>query len=169
LTDAVLQTLKVSLSELLEGSSLVEVCQSYFDLFEVPIRAFDQAGKLLAEVAHLEVPCAYIDEIGSGRIRCTQTRQQAMGLVPREGEPAYVDCLFGLRYAVAPIVFQKGIAGKIILGPYLPAGLKRLPDEALSLAGRLIQRCSRKKSARCDQFLRWRFAKSSPRCSPCST
>ena len=115
MADAVLQTLKVSLSELLEGSSLVEVCQSYFDLFEVPVRAFDQEGKLLAEVVHIEALCKYIDEIGPGRNRCTQTRQQAMSLPLREGEFFYVDCFFGLRYVIAPIVFQKEIAGKIII------------------------------------------------------
>ncbi len=122
------QSLNASLAELLEGSSFTEVCLSYYNLFEVPIRVFDKEGNLLAEVVQTHGPCQYLNRFEAGRKICTATRLEVKKPETDSTELSFTDCICGLRYTQAPIIFQTEVAGKIVLGPYLPTELKQLSE-----------------------------------------
>ncbi|MCP4601829.1 MAG: histidine kinase [Proteobacteria bacterium] len=125
--------LNASLTDLLEGSAFSEVCESYYNLFDVPIRVFDKDGKLLAEVVRSHSPCRYINQFEAGRQQCTKTRLIIKNPTPEDSSIEHTDCVCGLRYIKAPILFQKEVAGKVVLGPYLPAELDTIPTEAVAL------------------------------------
>jgi two-component system sensor histidine kinase BarA len=122
--------LDASLAQLLNGSAFPEVCRSYYNLFDVPIRVLDVSGDLLAEVVHPHAPCRYVNKSEAGRNKCTQIRLQVKKAALTEDGIVYSDCFCGLRYAMAPIQFQKELVGKIVLGPYLPTGVEEPSAEA---------------------------------------
>ncbi|MDJ0763029.1 MAG: ATP-binding protein [Myxococcota bacterium] len=132
--DAFQHTLTASLSDLLDGSTLPDVCETYFNLFDVPIRVFDQHGNLLAEAVHPHPPCLNISQIESGRALCTKTRLKIKNTVPTDHRSLHtIDCFCGLRYSGAPIAYQGDLLGKIVLGPYLPLEQKQVPDAVTGL------------------------------------
>ena len=121
--------LEATLSELISGSMFEEICQSFFELAEVPIRVFDHAENSLADTAKMQPPCEYIRGFENGRRRCTQKRLEVKKASAAPGDPFNIDCFCGLRYKIAPIYFQNDVMGKIAIGPYLPTELERLPEE----------------------------------------
>jgi len=126
--DPVEPVLYASLSDLIDQGTFGEVCRSFYDLFEVPVRVFDGEGNLLVETSHTLSPCAYLNRFESTRSRCTVVRSKVKMATPETPELEHIYCFSGLGYAMAPISFQNELLGKIVLGPYRPSGLDRLPD-----------------------------------------
>ena len=87
----------------------------------------------MAEVVHPHAPCRYVNKFEAGRNQCTQIRLQVKKAALVDDGVGFSDCFCGLRYAIAPIQFQKEHVGKIVLGPYLPTGLEKAPQEAASV------------------------------------
>lgn len=134
MTEALDKVLRATLSELVDGSSFSEVCQSYHELFDLPIRIFDKEGNLLTEVVHNSAACNYLRKFNAVHKICADTRVKVKSAFPKADKGLQeIDCVCALRYALAPIVFQGEILGKIVLGPYLPAEIERLPADILEL------------------------------------
>ncbi len=123
-----------SLRELIDVEMFEEVCNSYHELFEIPIRIFDESGGLFVETSSTHAACAYINTFENGKIKCTKIRTDVKNAMPKEpGASEDIDCVCALRYSIAPIIFQNAVIGKIVLGPYLPSELERIPKAVLSI------------------------------------
>lgn len=131
--DALEKSLEATLGELLDGTSFQEVCESYYSLFDVPLRLFDGEGNLLGEAVHSHLPCKYVNRYDVGKKLCTGLRTKIKNEKPTDSGLQSRDCICGLRYTTVGIEFQNQIAGKIVLGPYLPVGEKRVLSEMRSI------------------------------------
>ncbi|MDD5305713.1 MAG: ATP-binding protein [Deltaproteobacteria bacterium] len=126
-----------SLADIVDPKTLDEVCRALHDLFDLPVRVFATDGKLLVETTHTPPLCHAFNKIEKGRSACTATREGIKRARPRVNETVEVVCPMGLRYEISPVMFQGSSLGKVVLGPYLPAGLDEIPAEALAVAPEL--------------------------------
>lgn len=131
--DVLEKSLAAALGDLLDGTSFREVCESYYSLFDVPLRIFDAEGNILGEAVHSHKPCKYVNKFDVGKKLCTGLRTQIRKEKPDDSELRHRECICGLRYSIVGIEFQKEIAGKIVLGPYLPVGEKKVLAEMRSI------------------------------------
>jgi len=136
--DTVEPTLKASLRDLIDQQTFGEVAQSFGRLFDLPVRIFDTQGNLLVEADKASDACEYFRSFEATRSRCTVIRSRLKAFVPAEdGEMQIVSCFSGCTYAVKPIVFQTEALGKIIVGPYLPTEIERVPQTVLEIEPQL--------------------------------
>jgi len=131
--DVLERSLAATLGEILDGTSFREVCESYYSLFDVPLRIFDTSGDILGEAVHSHKPCQYVNNYEVGKKLCTGLRSQIKKDMPADSQLRSRDCICGLRYTIVGIEFQKEIAGKLVLGPYLPVGEKKVLAEMRSI------------------------------------
>ena len=126
--DPVEPTLTPTLNELIDGETFGEVLDSFYKLFDVPCRVFDEKGALLAGLTDTNSICKYINSFDGGRSHCTETRTRIKRALPETEEIGYLECFCGLKYAIMPLEYQTSIIGKLVFGPYLPAELERIPS-----------------------------------------
>ena len=142
MTDGRIDTiLAPSLADLVDGGSFQEVLNNYNRLFDLPVRVFDAEGSLTAEAAAGLKICRSFGKTEEGKKRCIATRMKVKKALPEEKRMLSVDCLCGLRYTAAPILFQGKTLGKLVIGPYCPADQDRLsrpsivpPDGSVDLS-----------------------------------
>jgi two-component system sensor histidine kinase BarA len=113
--------LNPSLGELIDKDSFTEVCLSYYQLFDLPMRVFDVNGDLVAETARSFPICGTFGKFEDGKKLCLATRTKVKNALPKESSLLSIDCVTGLRYTAAPIAFQGSVIGKVVFGPYRPA------------------------------------------------
>ncbi len=136
--DTIEPTLHATLRELLDQQTFGEVAQSFGRLFDLPVRIFDVDGNLLVETDKASPTCEYFRTFETTRDRCTVIRSRLKAFVPAaEAGLQIVTCFSGCAYAVTPIVFQTEVLGKIIIGPYLPSELERVPAAVMEIEPRL--------------------------------
>lgn len=150
-----------SLEELLDLDSFREVCQSYFDLFQIGFKIFDADGELLVDVkSGSNDLCGYLFTFSEGKARCAREVSLIRELPLEPGVIARHDCFTGLRYLLAPIVHEGSVMGRIVYGPYLPTGTsppvvgsmgeKYNPD----IAARLVAQLRRAQNEVVDKVVR---------------
>ncbi len=115
------------LGDLIDRESLGEVCRSFFDLFGLSIRVFSANGSLLADMHQEQDVCRRLNTMLKGRVACTKTVAEAQKLVPEESTLVH-RCFTGAVYHLVPIVYDSQNLGRIVLGPFLPAEIGRLPE-----------------------------------------
>jgi len=126
---------RFTLGELIDVASFREVCESYAELFQIGFKLLDARREMLVDVKGSSGDfCAYAFTFPEGRSRCTQEvlRIRDLELGPTGVLP--FDCFTGLRYLIAPITQDGDVLGRIVYGPYWPAG--RQPAEDLRLGER---------------------------------
>lgn len=124
------------LDELLDRASLQELLQSVFRLFGIPVRLFDTDGKLVASAGG-EIPepvCALVSSLPAGRIACEATVDSAYGTLPPPDEQVVHGCFTGAVYRIVGIAIEGSMAGRVVLGPYLPADVCEPPRSLLQVA-----------------------------------
>ncbi len=125
MVDELNTALMPSLGDLVDGTSFSDVCNSYFKLFEVPMRVFDDKSNLIAEATRSYPVCKRFAEQDEGRKICIATRMKVKGAMPENKRLMSVDCMCGLRYTAAPIAFQGAVVGKLVFGPFRPSDSER--------------------------------------------
>jgi two-component system sensor histidine kinase BarA len=123
--------LHASLSELIDADMFVHVLNGFRNMTSVPIRLFDTDGNLLVESIADNPVCDYLNTLRGARAGCTVIRSRLkIGQPPRDGDVLEsIECFCGLKYKVASINYQAEVIGKLVLGPYLPTEMKRVPVE----------------------------------------
>ena len=127
------KTLDAGLAELIDAKTFAEVCANYHELFNMPIRVFDQKGNLVSESAHALPVCEYLTTFDAGRHICDEIRREVKGIALEGDDMLHLDCVCSLTYAIAPIRFQGKNLGKIVFGPYLPSSVEEVPPKLLAL------------------------------------
>lgn len=117
------------LEDIVDKSALAEVCQSFFQLFSIPIRVFSRDGALLADAHETRAICTYVNTLREGRRACSALVGEVKNLDP-EGTVEH-PCFTGAIYRVVPIEYQGRRLGRFVVGPYFPAELRRVPGSLL--------------------------------------
>jgi two-component system sensor histidine kinase BarA len=124
----------LSLDELVERSALSEMATSFHQLFGLPIRIFSDVGVLLADAS---VQPAIYEYLIENHRRAKAALQEVVAAVKRvdpgpKGEAAY-NCFTGAVYHVMAIQYDGRQLGRLVLGPFLPASVKDVPQSLLAV------------------------------------
>ena len=124
----------LSLDELVERSALSEMAASFHQLFGLPLRIFSDAGVLLADASAHPAIYEYLNE---NHRRAKAALQEVVAAVKRvdpgpKGEAAY-NCFTGAVYHVVAIQYDGRQLGRLVLGPFLPATVKEVPQSLLAV------------------------------------
>lgn len=147
--ESVLQR-RVSLAEMLDGESFTEVVKGFVELYRVGIKVFDEKGAKLADIKINNGDfCGYVFSHPEGRRRCTATVGRVKDgpvtvahgarlpvlepdlVVPAKGMVT-VPCFTGLRYLIAPILWEGDVMGRVVFGPFMPDDLGDFPPKSLA-------------------------------------
>jgi two-component system, NarL family, sensor histidine kinase BarA len=152
MSDSVLQR-KISLRDILDTESFVDVVKGFVELYRVGIKVFDNKGNKLADIKVGNGDfCGYVFSFPEGRKRCTATVSRVKdGPVATthgarfpvldnsiEGSPKgliAVPCFTGLRYLIVPISWEGDSLGRVVFGPFLPEDLKDFPVTLTEISG----------------------------------
>ena len=117
----------VAIADVVDRDALAELCRSVHDLFGLGVRIYAADGTLLASAA-TELPlCALVNQFAGGQRACGSTVSAARSVEPgREGEVTH-PCFTGLAYHVVALEYETRRVGRIVIGPYAPAGLREPP------------------------------------------
>jgi two-component system sensor histidine kinase BarA len=131
-----------SIEDLVDREALGEVCRSFFDLFGLSIRVFNQTDALLADVHQQRAICGYVNSLEAGRPACAKVVGDVRKLAPEHGDQVH-PCFTGATYRVVPILYDGRRLGRFVVGPYLPAELKEVPRALLQIDGQVDQKLAR--------------------------
>jgi signal transduction histidine kinase len=120
------------IDDLVDRAALGEVCRSFFDLFGLPIRLFSAEGTLLADVHQQRAICSYVNGLPEGRAACARTVGEVRARIPESGEIVH-PCFTGAVYRVVPINYDGRRLGRFVVGPYLPAEVREVPQSLLRI------------------------------------
>jgi len=121
------------LEDLVDREALVELCDSFFTLFGIPVRVLTKDGTLLADAAREHELCSYINTFASGRAACGATVGAVKIADPEDENTIVHPCFSGLQYRVVAIDYEARRIGRFILGPYLPADVNDVPTSLLDI------------------------------------
>ena len=110
------------LEDLVHRETMQELCKSFFALFGIPVRIYSGEGTLLADVAGEQEICAYVNTLLRGRAACGTTVSAAKSADPGPQGDVVHPCFTGAAYRIIAIEYEKRRVGRIVLGPFLPAG-----------------------------------------------
>lgn len=120
------------LEDVVDREALGEVCRSFHELFGISIRVFSRDGSLLSDVHEEQAVCGYVNSLAKGRRACATTVTDVKGIDPQDGEVLH-PCFTGAVYRVVPIEYQGRRVGRFVIGPYLPAETREVPESLLAV------------------------------------
>jgi len=127
----------VRIEDVVDRDSLEEMCRSIQALFGISVRVYSAEGSLLVNVASdLEV-CTLVNESSAGRLACGSTVSAAKSVDPGDEGDVVHACFTGLAYRIVSLDYEGRRIGRIVLGPYAPAGLREAPPSLAQTAPRL--------------------------------
>lgn len=120
-----------TLEDLLERDAVVEICKSVFSLFGIPVRVISAGGTVYGELRLEHELCALVNTIPAARLKCGQTVD---GVKLSAADEAEVHaCFTGLVYQILPVVYETRVFGRVVLGPFAPAGMLEIAPEGRAL------------------------------------
>ncbi|HOX42086.1 MAG TPA: ATP-binding protein [Myxococcota bacterium] len=126
---------RFTLGELIDVASFREVCESYAELFQIGFKLLDARREMLVDVKGVASDfCAYAFNFPAGKTRCMQEVLRIRDLEIPGTDAVAFDCFTGLRYLIAPVGHDGDQVGRIVYGPFWPAG--RPAPEPLQLGER---------------------------------
>ena len=118
----------IRLDEVVDREALVEMCRAMQSLFGIGVRVYATDGALLANVASELDVCGLVNESSEGRGACGATVSAAKSVDPGDEGDVVHPCFTGLAYRIVSLDYEGRRIGRIVLGPYAPAGLRTPPD-----------------------------------------
>src|SRR5687768_4429632 len=98
--EALLADAPVALEDVVDRTSLDEVCQSVHSLFGIGVRVYSAGGALLANASPELEACRYINTFGQGRAACGTTVSGAKNVDPGDAGDIIHPCFSGLQYRI---------------------------------------------------------------------
>ena len=117
----------VRIEDVVDRDSLEEMCRSIQALFGISVRVYSAEGALLVNVASELDVCALVNEVSAGRLACGSTVSAAKSVDPGDEGDVVHACFTGLAYRIVSLDYEGRRIGRIVLGPYAPAGLRDAP------------------------------------------
>lgn len=131
-TDAVMGNTP-PLEDMVHRGALVEVLESFYALFRLPVRVFNETGAILADSLGPapQLICQYIGTFPAGRRQCEATIGAAKRALPPADGSSVHPCFSGAVYRIFPVQYDGRTVGKVVLGPYVPIELQEVPQSLL--------------------------------------
>jgi two-component system, NarL family, sensor histidine kinase BarA len=121
-----------TLEELLDRATLDEFVSSFYELFRVHIKVYDVASGLVVGLK-AELPVyEYLNQFSATRKEVSRVVADVKNARPEPGEDVEVPCCTGARYRVAGVGHDGRTIGWVVLGPFLPAEWKAVPQALLA-------------------------------------
>jgi two-component system sensor histidine kinase BarA len=117
----------VPIEDIVDREALEETCGHIQALFGIGVRVYSSDGALLANAgAQLDL-CGLVNEAAQGRAACGSTVSAAKSVDPGDAGDVVHACFTGLAYRIVSLDHEGRRVGRIVLGPYAPAGLREPP------------------------------------------
>lgn len=126
-----------ALEDVVDRDALGEICQSIHHLFGIGVRVYSSSGALLANAAGELALCRYVNELPGSRAACGSTVSAAKSVDPGEAGQLTHACFTGLAYRIVSLEHEGRRVGRVVLGPFAPAGLREPPASLLQTERRL--------------------------------
>ncbi len=117
----------VRLEDVVDRDALAEMCRSIQALFGIGVRVYSSEGALLTNVASELDVCGLVNEVSQGRAACGSTVSAAKSVDPGDEGDIVHQCFTGLAYRIVSLDYENRRIGRIVLGPFAPAGLREPP------------------------------------------
>lgn len=127
----------IALEDVVDREALDDLCKSIHRLFGIGVRVYSSQGALLANVATELELCRFVNEAPGSRAACGTTVSAAKSVSPGEDGEITHPCFTGLAYHIVALEHEGRRVGRIVLGPYAPAGLKEPPPSLAQADKRL--------------------------------
>ena len=124
---------KLRLDDLVKREALTELCTSFYALFGIPVRIYSAEGALLSDVYVEQEACAYINTLFKGRSACASTVSAVKAMDPGGSGDASHPCFSGAAYRIIAIDYEGRRIGRLVIGPFLPAGVLEPPESLLKV------------------------------------
>ena len=118
----------IRIEDVVDRESLDEMCRSTQALFGISVRIYSAEGALLCNVAADLDLCKMVNDVSAGRLACGTTVGAAKTTDPGEDGDVVHGCFTGLEYRIVSLDYEGRRVGRIVLGPYAPAGLREPPE-----------------------------------------
>jgi two-component system, NarL family, sensor histidine kinase BarA len=122
----------LKLEDLVDRNMLQELVRSFSVLFGISARIFSAEGALLCDCNEQQGLCQLINQMPEGRAACTLIVGAVKRLSPKADSATVHACFSGAHYQVASLCYDGRVIGKIVIGPYLPAELREVPETLAS-------------------------------------
>lgn len=123
----------IRLEELVDREALGEMVQSFYGLFRVPLRIFNDEGLILADASEQQALFTYLNTFRNGRRALSEVVDSVKNINPGVDGEATHRCLTGAIYQITSISYDGRQLGRMILGPFLPPKLDEAPRAVLDL------------------------------------
>ncbi len=117
----------VRIEDVVDRDALTEMCSNIQSLFGIGVRVYSSEGALLSNVASELDVCGLVNELSPGRVACGSTVTAAKSVDPGDEGDVVHACFTGLAYRIVSLDYEGRRVGRIVLGPYAPAGLREPP------------------------------------------
>ncbi len=121
------------LEDLVDREALQEVCKSFFGLFGIPVRIFNEDGQLLGDAVQEQALCQYLQTLRDGRAACGATVTAVKSASPGSSGDATHPCFTGSLYRIVALDYDGRRLGRVIIGPFLPVEVKEVPRSLLRI------------------------------------
>jgi signal transduction histidine kinase len=127
----------IALEDVIDREALDDLCRSIHGLFGIGVRVYSSQGALLANMANELELCRYVNEVSGSRAACGATVSAAKSVAPGDDGEVTHPCFTGLAYHIVSLEHEGRRVGRIVLGPFAPAGLREPPSSLAEADKRL--------------------------------
>jgi signal transduction histidine kinase len=113
----------IALEDVVDREALQDLCKTIHALFGIGVRVYSSKGALLANMATELELCRYVNEVPGSRAACGTTVSAAKNVDPGDSGEITHPCFTGLAYRIVALEHEGRRVGRVVLGPYAPAGL----------------------------------------------
>lgn len=114
---------RYALEDLVDRSVLGEMMRSFYDLFRLPLRIYSATGQLLADAADQHPFYAYLNEFRASRDAVQESVDGVRQIDPAQTGEITFPCVTGAVYRVVGITYDTRTMGRMVIGPFVPAGV----------------------------------------------
>ncbi len=118
-----------SLEDLVDRTVLGEMIRSFYDLFRLPLRIYSASGQLLADATEQHPFYAYLNEFKATREALQGTVDGIKQINPAETGELTFPCVSGAVYRIVSITYDTRAMGRMVIGPFVPAGVLEVSPE----------------------------------------
>jgi len=133
----VVSDLPIRIEDIVDRDALEELLRSVHDLFGIGVRIYSSEGALLANVASALDACTLVNQLPEGRLACGTTVSAAKSVDPGVTGDVTHACFSGLSYRIVSLDYEGRRVGRMVLGPYAPAGLREPPPSLAATVRKL--------------------------------
>lgn len=117
----------ISLEDVVDREALADLCTSVHALFGIGVRVYSSRGALIANVATELDICGAVNEVPGSRSACGAIVSAAKSIEPGAAGEITHPCFTGLVYQIVSLDHEGRSVGRIVFGPFAPAGLREPP------------------------------------------